>query len=281
MQERARRSRLQFSVWGLLVLILSASTGMSWLATRMNAARRQRDAVVAIREQGGWVTYVPDEPSAPDWACEILGDDFFMDVVEVHSPFCGVGSTGARCLKDLPRIKVLWFTGEQTRDSDLEHLKGLTELERLSIGGSQITDGGLEHLKELDTTLEFLSISDSRITDAGLEQLSKLKRLGTLSISTSSVTDAGLKHLAGLTNLEWLSLDSPRITDAGLEHLEGLANLHSLSLSNTRVTDAGLDHLTGLSKLKRLVLYRSEVSVQGVAELKRALPDCGIITLSP
>ena len=59
-------------------------------------------------------------------------------------------------------------------------------------------------------------------------------------------------------------------------HLKGLAKLQDLGLGNG-VTDAGLVHLKGLTNLTNLILpYHTQVTDAGVAELKKALPNCDI-----
>ena len=56
-----------------------------------------------------------------------------------------------------------------------------------------------------------------------------------------------------MSKLETLDLGFCRkITDAGLVHLKGMTNLQSLDLGGTKITDAG------------------------VADLKKALPNCEI-----
>ena len=56
----------------------------------------------------------------------VLGDDFFVDVVEVN------------------------VVHSQMGDAGLEHLEGLTQLESLSLGLTAVTDAGLVHLKGLN-----------------------------------------------------------------------------------------------------------------------------------
>ena len=68
-----------------------------------------------------------------------------------------------------------------------------------------------------------------------------------------------------------------RITDAGLVHLEGLPGLQTPKISRCRqITDAGLVHLKGLANLQGLTLGGTQVTVAGVAELQKALPNCEI-----
>jgi tetratricopeptide (TPR) repeat protein len=47
-------------------------------------------------------------------------------------------------------------------------------------------------------------------------------------------------------------------------------------LNDTQVTDAGLKHLKGLRRLQHLGLVRTQITNNGVAELKRALPNIEI-----
>ena len=60
-----------------------------------------------------------------------------------------------------------------------------------------------------------------------------------------------------------------------------LEELEVLELQGTRITDAGLQHLAGVPSLKKLLLGRTKVSAQGVAELRRALPNCEISADAP
>ncbi len=67
----------------MLIAILVISLPLSWLGVRMERARRQREAVEVIERLGGSVTYAPTELSVPKWILELLGDDFFRDVVHI------------------------------------------------------------------------------------------------------------------------------------------------------------------------------------------------------
>ena len=48
-------------------------------------------------------------------------------------------------------------------------------------------------------------------------------------------------------------------------------------MSDIQITDAGLVHLKGLTGLQTLNLAGTKVTDAGVAELKKALPNCEII----
>jgi hypothetical protein len=157
-----------------LVFVLLVSIGVSWFAVKMEKARRQKEAVEAIEKAGLEVWYEHEwgsrQPDAPQWLRELLGDDFFVDVVTVLPSNPGFGDDGAT------------------------HFEGLTNLRALSLHRTQITDAGLKHLEGL-TNLAFLFLADTQITDAGLEHLEGLGNLEELSLEDTQVTPEGVKKL--------------------------------------------------------------------------------------
>ena len=231
------RRRFQFSIRSLLLFVVVVAVVCSWLAVKMQQARRQREAVEAVEKGDGWADYdyeidadgnsLPGtpEPSGPSWLRNLLGVDFLSDVRQLDY--------------------------DRATDAELMHLKGLTSLEILRFFGAQFTDTGLMHLEGL-TSLE------------------------TLRFDTTQVTDAGLVHLKGLMSLQHLSLEGTQVTDAGMVHLKELTSLESLDLSYTQVTDAGLVHLKGLTSLTWLRLRWTPVTDAGVQDLQEALPNCEI-----
>ena len=180
-----RRHWFQYSLRSLLLLTLLPRLGMSWIAVKMQTARRQKEAVEAIRKLGGRVEYDYEvdqsgnpisyaSPPEPVWLRNMLGEDFFATVVDVS------------------------LDNSSVTDAALEHLKGLTQLQWLALDGTPVTDAGLKHLKNL-TRLQWLGLDATQVTDAGLEHLKRLSRLQSLGLGNTEVTDAGLEHLKGLT----------------------------------------------------------------------------------
>ena len=99
------------------------------------------------------------------------------------------------------------------------------------------------------------SIQSKKVSgqDERLKEVSKLQNLTHLYLHTTKITDDGLKELAKLQQLQQLNLMFPaQITDEGLKEMAKLQKLEWLSLTGTKVTEAG------------------------VAELKKALPNCRI-----
>ncbi len=220
------RWRFQFSIRSLLVLTIAVAIPCSWFAVKMQHARKQREAVEALRGVSERVFYAGGfdaagkgaKPLGPAWLLDWLGVDFFLDVVAV------------------------WDGKPRFTDNYMIHLKVLTNLEGLYLGNTEVTDAGLEHIKGL-TNLEGLFLDDTKVTDAGLEHLKGLTNLKFFYLTRTKVTDAGLEYLKELTNLAYLDLHYTEVTDAGLEHLKELTNLAYLDLRYTEVTDEGVKKL--------------------------------------
>jgi Leucine-rich repeat (LRR) protein len=284
----------QFRLRSLFVVMTMACIGMSWVGLKMQQARRQKEAVEAIKGLGGWVRYdyqwdqlgfaqaFPQaitykgigspEPPGPSWLRSLFGLDFFARVVEA------VIETDAQTehLKGLHRLETLYLTGNRVTDVGMARLEGLTQLQDLTLVGSRVTNTGLEHVGGL-SQLQNLNVGGTQVTDAGLKHLKGLSQLQGLNLSGTRITDAGLKHLQGLGQVETLNLSGTKVSDIGLEHLRGLSKLTRLCLGYTQVSDTGMEHLKGLSQLWALQLSGTKVTDEGVKRLQQALPNCQIV----
>ena len=94
---RPWRRFLRFSEWGLIILLLVAGAGLGWI---VRSARIQREAVAAILDAGGCVSYEWDvwdwndrpgrpgrEPWGPRWLVKLIGIDYFGNVADVDFPW--------------------------------------------------------------------------------------------------------------------------------------------------------------------------------------------------
>ena len=72
----------RFSLRTLLLFVTACSVACSWLAVKMQQAKRQCEAVSAIEEVGGKVKY-DHQPLTPTWLRNRFGNDLFDNVVEV------------------------------------------------------------------------------------------------------------------------------------------------------------------------------------------------------
>jgi internalin A len=280
---RTWRRRLRISVRGLIVVVLVIGVGLGWI---VQGARIQRQAVAAIRRDGGLVFYDwhhwdgKGEPGAPKWLVDRLGVDYFGHVVSV-----ALGQPGSpsalRNIGQLSHVERLRLNGPFVTDAGLAHLKGLTDVYSLDSvdryvicdgtivlrGAARVTDAGMPYLKDL-TRLLSLDLDGTQVSDDGLANLAGMTKLESLGLADTRVTDIGLVHLKGMTRLKDLDLSGTPVTDAGLGHLKTLITLSFLSFRGTRITDAGLAHLEGLTDLQRLDLSDTRTTDAGLAHLK-------------
>jgi len=133
-----------------VVLVVAVAVPLGWFGVKLRDAERQRKAVVAICKAGGQVAYdwqwsefgfaLPEwEPPAPAWLEQLVGGDFFSDLVHVGFP-------------------------SPTKEVDevvLEHVKGLTSLSRLELSNTQVTDAWLEELEGFKR-LNYLFLFDTQ-----------------------------------------------------------------------------------------------------------------------
>jgi hypothetical protein len=286
---KPKRRRLAISVKMLMLLVLPVAAWLGWVTSK---ARRQQEAVEAIRRHGGQVFWgqvlydsqslgtdaglpIDDNPKAPKWLQRLVGEEYFREIGAVH--FLGVPSTDdgvLRHLRGMNGLRMLTLDGGLATDANLEQVGALTTLEILEI--SDATDlhaAGVAHLAKL-VNLKSLTIRSDSLTEAGLGSLEGLTKLEDLEFSVNSVSDEGLLHLRHLKNLKRLNLGEgcTGITDEGLALLRPLSNLEWLYLKNSPITDRGLEHFKSMPKLKGGCLFETQITKGGMERLEAAVP---------
>ncbi len=241
------------------------------------------------------------QPALHEFLERILGEDFFNDARFVSANGADdetleniqslqqlraiqilnatVTDEGMKNLRGLSQLKSLQFHcatySKPIGDKAMEHVSGLRQLEELHLGRADVTDAGLAQLRGLKR-LTGLIIEGRGITNQGLAHLAELRELKSLSVTGPGITDEGLSHLAKLVELTSLTIHGDGIAGAGLESIKNLPRLKSLHLADTSITDAAVETLNGFQKLTLLNLYETKVSVQGVKQLREALPRCSV-----
>lgn len=211
-----------------MLFVLACALACSWFATKMQAARKQREAAERVRALGGYVSYDflfrqqdaikdgfkppvdvrgtvlaeelhddlvyfnPDRTRYPDWAYRWLGVDFFHTVTDVT------------------------IVRDELKDEDLECLRSLPNIERLSISG-RITDCAMTYVKDL-RPLKELDLLETRVGDDGLADLVDLPCLESLDVGMTQVTNAGAAHIAKIRSLAHLT------TNSGFESVWGISS---------------------------------------------------------
>ena len=145
-------------------------------------------------------------------------------------------------LKNLSKLKVLYFTGNQIKN--VKDLKSLNNLEALYLSGNQITE--IEGLGALPN-LKVLYLATNQIKDISkIKGLKTLKNIEVLCLRTNQITE--INGLESLINLQKLDLESNKISE--IKGLENLINLKKLNLRFNKITNIiGLKTLTNLQKL--------------------------------
>jgi hypothetical protein len=244
------------SAWLITVLAVIALRGFLeyWIGP-------QRNAVAAITQAGGTVTYdwewkngAPLGPGAkppwPDWVVNNLGPDFCGNVVAVHI---------ARPTAD---------------DALMKHIGRLKRLEYLTLYGAILSNEGfaqLEHLRSLET----LTITNFAASADNLAHLAGLTRLKRLALGGGGITNEGLSNLAQMRGMESLSLVFTGITS--LKPIHGMTRLQSLDLTGSPIDDEALEALEDCTSLQLVLLRQTRVTEKGIARMQRKLPLAQII----
>jgi hypothetical protein len=143
----------QFSLRTLLVFVTLCAIASSWLAVKLQEAKRERETETAIEKSDGTVQW--SEPPGPQWLRTFLGDDFRRHVVKVVA------------------------VSTKFTDASLENLEGLSQLQTLGLHFTNVTDMGLEHLKRLSQLqdlwlggeLKNLTLYKTNVTVEGVKKL--------------------------------------------------------------------------------------------------------------
>ena len=247
-----RRPRVRLSLRAVMIFILFFGGGLGWVVNRANV---QRDAVAAIEQAGGKVTYdweltpmtyiygnsfKPNPkgmPKWPKWLVARLGPDYFGSVKTV-------------------------ILGPESTDATTSHVGRLAQLEELDADkASRLTNAGLVHLRALTGLRMFIMGPSPGVTGAGLVNVAGLTRLERLGFSGIPVDDADLVHLRGLANLRMLRLNGGGggITDEGMANLKELVQLRELIVRRSKITGDGLVSLNQMNFMHELILLESRV----------------------
>lgn len=280
---------------GLLAIWLFVDSVVAPFAVRLHQKSHERAALAFVRETGGYFQYhwqhdYRYEAPGPEWARQLLGENFFDDVEYVV--FEGVPhkltDDGLARLWPLAHVKSLSFRYANITDDGLRHLVGFHQLAYLDLMYAQVRGPGLQSLSKLPglkelslvrtpiddaslanlrkcKALEHLNLEATNISGSGLAALSRLPHLAEIRLG-SKVTTEGLASLQSLKGLRILWLQETNLDDEALKALSNVKSLRALWISSGRITNAGLAHLAQLPKLEDLVL-EADVTDEGIASL--------------
>jgi len=90
------------------------------------------------------------------------------------------------------------------------------------------------------------------------------------------LTDAGMRALGELSGLRSLILRDVKISAAALSDLTALSKLVRLELRGVPIDDVAVPHLARFTQLRELDIAKTGITLEGLAELKKALPQAKI-----
>lgn len=301
----------RFLRFGLRTFLVAVTVICIWVGTVKNQADKQTEVVAMVGQINGYCRYdfqfddhgkfdPNGESSVPQYLLDLLGVDFFHDVVEVN--FYQAKSTNylfamdsgsfrmvdrewrifdparqeiaARIIDEIQTLESLRIIGLRAMDdmdSVFEELSKLNQLERITVlKGGDLSDQGMASLGNL-RNLKYFSIEDTKIGDPSLEILGTLKNLKTLYLNGHYFSDEGVMCLGNLEKLEMLCIDGPPTGKRSL-----LALYKTIRQQTSDVTDEGLRELLKLKKLTRLSIHRTSGSKELVAEFQKSIPGCTV-----
>jgi hypothetical protein len=160
--------------------------------------------------------------------------------------------------------------------ADLAALRDFPRLADVSLNGSPVTTAAL--LDQIEgRPLTALGLNGVPTTAKDMTRLARMTSLDRLYIYGADLFDDDIAQLANLPLLTNLNVGGTRITDRSLEHLGRLLKLQSFFLAGTNVTDVGLTALYQCKTLRLLDVSRTRVTADGVANLRKALPECEVV----
>jgi hypothetical protein len=254
--------RIVLSMRSLLGLVLIAGLVFGFTVIR---ARRQRDAVLAIRNLGGQVRYSkaaaldfilnPLMPGVSNRIAAIVGPDFIYRIEYVE-----LGSD----------------TLAEKHDQIFQLLGDVNGVDTLNLIGRGIHDGHLKWLTNLD--VRTLLLQGCAVTDRGLATLRRLPNLVSLFVSNAAVSDEGMSHIGQLRQLKELTLADTNVTDDGLIALQKSANLQNLQLQGAGFSNRALKFIASVRSLKNLTFVGTSIDGRQIAELSR-LPNLASLVM--
>lgn len=189
--ERVTRRRwLQFSLRGLLALMVAVALGLGWIANERRKVWLENRAVAEIERLGGGTARKSCDPCDP-WRERVYGVHYGEPVEWVFLP-SWTPPVGYRSLEFLRALKNSSLIGATHTDDLVSVFLKHRELEELDLSGSDITDAGALRLAELPH-LKRLKLDHTVITDRTLDAWAD-RPFSDVSIRNTNVTRAGAKR---------------------------------------------------------------------------------------
>jgi internalin A len=299
--------RLRYSFKLMLIAFSVVAVCIGLFAVRLHVARRQREAVAALRaaDVSVWYSYetssgrpamnVPD-PLADTpgrgysdvskwkvWLGRQFGRDFAFDVGHVYrgTPL------SADLVARLPQLRGLEHLqlsiGKGFDDAAWQALQQCRQIDQLTLEREHFEPvRRLKGLAALDQ-LQGLTIENGDLTIEDAREIADLSHLQELSLGLVGLTNDALLPLAKLKNLELLHLKhrghGKEVTAAGIAFISQMPKLRSLELARIpSLNDDVFSQLEAVTSLESLNFDQAEITGAEIHRLSR-LPKLKTLNL--
>jgi Leucine-rich repeat (LRR) protein len=166
------------------------------------------------------------------------------------------------------------FRALEVSDRELQRLVGISHLETLNLTRQPISAAGFAAFRGC-TELKNLSLNGSGIETDAIPTVLEFQKLEEFMFQLT-YCDTWAEQISTLPLLRKVIAYRCDLSDTGVTSLSKAPRLEDLTLSECGVSDASLKALSNTTSLKSLLLYSELITLQGMAQLQQALPECQI-----
>ncbi|HET6882038.1 MAG TPA: hypothetical protein VFI31_17860 [Pirellulales bacterium] len=185
---------------------------------------------------------------------------------------CQVTDDALLGIARIPHLQKLTLRRATVDDRGLAALSHCKALELVDLLFTNVTPSGVEQLAAaLPNVVIYATSTDAEIADAPLPP-------ARLSVMRSAAPPELAEILREFSQVRWLYANGGDTGDGTVALLlQAHERLEYLNLAGADITDAVIPHAKTLTGLKHLDLRRTRVTETGLAQLRRALPECEIL----
>ncbi|MDB4766343.1 hypothetical protein OAG71_01510 [bacterium] len=175
------------------------------------------------------------------------------------------------------KIETLVFHEDSITDDTLALISEHVNLQKLYLSNANVSHVGVQHLGKLDR-LNYLSLDYALLTDEMFRTLQENQQLHIISQATTTALNenGNPRRPNSAEDVTDLELWSAPLTNAGWSKILFYENLTHLFLGRMNITEHGIEQLAQLKKLESLELRETQFTEDGIALLKKLLPNCKI-----
>ena len=206
----------------------------------------------------------------------------------------GVGPITRRGMEELALaaptlVEFLWTDAQLDADAEsaFQALAKAPRLKKVRLTGLRDGQGKFPSyvLSALSATPSLVDLDLSGSSQLSAAELADVnfktgfQRLERLNFYGDPVGDAGVDAIMPLADrLVWLNLDDAGITSSSAPKIGRFQKLTFLHVGRSQIDDGSLREIAKLTKLEKVHITRSNATEAGAEELRRALPNCVVVS---